>query len=97
MRRRSILQLPQWREEHSHGKAKSSGPASRGSLENAQRNYERYVELARAEALKGDLIAAENYLQHAEHYLRSMHEEAHGGRLSPQPAIVPKQRLGHSG
>jgi hypothetical protein len=53
--------------------------------------------LARAEALKGDLIAAENYLQHAEHYLRSMHEEAHGGRLSPQPANLPKQRLGHSG
>ncbi|WP_083754600.1 DUF4167 domain-containing protein [Bradyrhizobium murdochi] len=65
--------------------------------QSAQRNYERYVDLARAEALKGDLIAAENYLQHAEHYLRSMHEEAHGGRLSPQPANLPKQRLGHSG
>ncbi|WP_334370415.1 MULTISPECIES: DUF4167 domain-containing protein [unclassified Bradyrhizobium] len=65
--------------------------------QNAQRNYERYVELARAEALKGDLIAAENYLQHAEHYLRSMHDEAHGGRLSPQPATLPKQRLRHSG
>ena len=63
----------------------------------AQKNYERYVELARAEALKGDLIAAENYLQHAEHYLRSMHDEAHGGRLSPQPAVLPKPRLGHSG
>ncbi|NOJ42589.1 DUF4167 domain-containing protein [Bradyrhizobium australiense] len=65
--------------------------------QHAQRNYERYVELARAEALKGDLIAAENYLQHAEHYLRSMHDEAHGGRLSPPPAIRPKQRLRHSG
>ncbi|MCA6115840.1 DUF4167 domain-containing protein [Bradyrhizobium sp. WSM 1738] len=64
---------------------------------NAQRNYERYVELARAEALKGDLIAAENYLQHAEHYLRSMHDEAHGGRLSSQSEIRPKQRLRHSG
>jgi hypothetical protein len=55
------------------------------------------LELARAEALRGDLIAAENHLQHAEHYLRSMQDEAHGGRLSPQPAILPKQRLGHSG
>lgn len=44
------------------------------SSENAQRNYERYLTLARAEALKGDPIAAENYFQHAEHYLRSMHE-----------------------
>jgi hypothetical protein len=42
--------------------------------QNAQRNYERYLELARAEALNGDSVAAENYLQHAEHYLRSMHE-----------------------
>ncbi|WFU17697.1 DUF4167 domain-containing protein [Bradyrhizobium sp. CB3481] len=63
--------------------------------QNAQRNYERYVELARAEALKGDLIAAENYLQHAEHYLRSMHDEAHGGRHSSQQAISPKHGLRH--
>ena len=39
----------------------------------AQRNYERYLALARAEALTGDRIAAENYFQHAEHYFRSMH------------------------
>lgn len=38
----------------------------------AQRNYETYLSLARAETLKGDPIAAENYLQHAEHYFRSM-------------------------
>jgi hypothetical protein len=42
--------------------------------QNTQRNYERYLALARAEALGGDRIAAENYFQHAEHYLRSMHE-----------------------
>jgi hypothetical protein len=40
--------------------------------QNAQRSYERYLELARAEALSGNLIGAENYYQHAEHYLRSM-------------------------
>jgi Domain of unknown function (DUF4167) len=40
----------------------------------AQRNYERYLALARAEALTGDRIAAENYFQHAEHYFRSMHQ-----------------------
>ncbi len=51
---------------------------------NAQKNYERYLELARAEALNGDLVAAENYLQHAEHYLRSMQEKsmANGSRRS---------------
>ena len=42
--------------------------------QNAQRNYQRYLELARAETLNGDRIAAENYFQHAEHYLRSMGE-----------------------
>ena len=43
----------------------------------AQRNYETYLSLARAETLKGDPIAAENYLQHAEHYFRSMRANSH--------------------
>jgi hypothetical protein len=42
--------------------------------QNAQRNYERYLALARTEALAGDRIVAENYFQHAEHYFRSMGE-----------------------
>jgi hypothetical protein len=50
-------------------------PQARNS-QNAQRNYERYLVLARAEALTGDRIAAENYFQHAEHYFRSMAENA---------------------
>src|SRR5262249_15513932 len=33
---------------------------------NAQRNYQRYLELARAEALAGNTVGAENYYQHAE-------------------------------
>ena len=41
---------------------------------NARRNYERYLELARAAAGSGDTIAAENYNQHAEHYFRSMQD-----------------------
>ena len=44
--------------------------------QNATRNYERYLVLARAEALTGDRIVAENYYQHAEHYFRSMAENA---------------------
>ena len=39
---------------------------------NAQRSYERYLALARAEALSGNVIGAENYYQHAEHYFRLM-------------------------
>ena len=44
------------------------------NAQSAQRNYERYLALARAEALAGDRIVAENYFQHAEHYFRSMGE-----------------------
>jgi len=44
--------------------------------QNAQGNYQRYLDMARAEALTGDRIAAENYFQHAEHYFRSMQENA---------------------
>jgi len=44
--------------------------------QNAQRNYERYLELARVENRNGDTVAAENYYQHAEHYFRSMSADA---------------------
>jgi Domain of unknown function (DUF4167) len=49
----------------------ASRPDSNGS-QNPQRSYERYLALARAEAQAGNMIAAENYYQHAEHYFRSM-------------------------
>jgi hypothetical protein len=49
------------------------GPQGRNA-QNAQRNYERYLVLARTEALAGDRVLAENYFQHAEHYFRSMGE-----------------------
>jgi Domain of unknown function (DUF4167) len=40
---------------------------------NMKLSYERYLELARAEAQNGNAVAAENYYQHAEHYFRSMY------------------------
>ena len=43
----------------------------RGS-QNAQRSYERYLALAQAQAQSGDVVGAENYYQHAEHYFRSI-------------------------
>jgi len=52
----------------------AAGPAQNGG-QNAKRNYERYLELARAEALAGNTVGAENYYQHAEHYFRSMTAE----------------------
>jgi hypothetical protein len=46
-------------------------PEQNGS-HNAQRNYERYLALAQAEAQSGNTVGAENYYQHAEHCFRSM-------------------------
>lgn len=42
------------------------------SSQNAQRNYDQYLALARAEAQIGNTVGAENYYQHAEHYFRAM-------------------------
>jgi Domain of unknown function (DUF4167) len=50
-------------------------PDPNGSL-HAQRNYERYLALARAEARNGNTVGAENYYQYAEHYYRTMNPDA---------------------
>lgn len=42
----------------------------------AKRSHLQYVELARAAALQGDPIAAENYYQHADHYFRVARERS---------------------
>jgi hypothetical protein len=52
-------------------------PESKSS-QNAQRNYERYLALARAEAQIGNTVGAENYYQYAEHYFRSMSSDSEG-------------------
>lgn len=49
--------------------------------------YERYCQLARDASSAGDRVAAENYLQHAEHYYRIM--LANG-------LVQPKQNQGQS-
>jgi hypothetical protein len=49
----------------------TSRPEAKG-FQHLQRSYERYLALAPAEAQNGNTVAAENYYQHAEHYLRSM-------------------------
>jgi hypothetical protein len=46
-------------------------PAPRNT-ENARRSYERYLALAQAQVQAGDIVGAENYYQHAEHYFRTM-------------------------
>jgi hypothetical protein len=56
----------------SRPRTSNAGRPEPGGSQNAQRNYERYLALAQAETQAGNLIAAENYYQYAEHYFRSM-------------------------
>jgi hypothetical protein len=66
--------------------------ARRTGLLKALRNYNRYLELGRAEALAGNPVEAENYYQHAEHYLRSMsavREKPIGGRREDERRDPP--------
>jgi hypothetical protein len=44
-------------------------------MANAKRSYERYIALARAASLAGDVVEMENCYQHAEHYFRMMREQ----------------------
>src|SRR3982074_2156061 len=52
---------------------RTSGPTRQApsNSHDARRNYERYIALAQAQAQSGDIVAAENYYQHAEHYFRA--------------------------
>jgi Domain of unknown function (DUF4167) len=42
------------------------------SWQSPRKQYERYIALAQSQAQAGDIVGAENYYQHAEHYFRSM-------------------------
>jgi hypothetical protein len=50
------------------------GSLAPGTLKTHKETMSAIWPLARAEALTGDRIVAENYFQHAEHYFRSMGE-----------------------
>jgi len=60
------------------GQGAARGGRQGDTRANARRNYERYVELARAAIQAGDPIEGENLYQHAEHYFRTMKEDERG-------------------
>jgi hypothetical protein len=51
---------------------------------NAYQVMEKYLALARDASAAGDRIAMENYLQHAEHYYRTLNANGEAGRGRPQ-------------
>jgi len=50
----------------------------RRNVGNARNKFERYTDLAKDAARRGDVIEAENFYQHAEHYFRMMRENEQG-------------------
>jgi hypothetical protein len=64
---------------------------------NTYQVMEKYLALARDASLAGDRIAMENYLQHAEHYYRTINSNGDGNRPRPpmrsdgQPGTEPTQ------
>ena len=60
------------------GSKRWKSSAARPGSQNAQRNYERYLALARAQAQVGNSVGAEYYYQYAEHYFRSMSSDREG-------------------
>jgi hypothetical protein len=61
---------------HPNAGSRQRQNGSGGNAQNAHRNYERYLALARDATLSGDIVEAENFYQHAEHYFRVMRERA---------------------
>ena len=56
-------------------KPKGKQVRSNGSA-HPKNSFDRYTALARAAAAAGDVVGAENYYQHAEHYYRLMNQKA---------------------
>ena len=74
------------------------GRSNEGRLEpkgaqNAKRKYERYLALARAEALVGNTVGAENYNQYAEHYYRSMFSDPEATQKLPRSRLMTRWHL----
>jgi len=67
---------PNRRGQHGARASANGGRNPRQSAANWKQSHDRYLALARAAASSGDVVEAENYLQHAEHYFRLMQQGA---------------------
>jgi Domain of unknown function (DUF4167) len=66
---------PQGRPAHQRPPGIRPPGDARHAAQNARNNYERYTTMAKDAARRGDVIEAENFYQHAEHYFRVMREQ----------------------
>jgi membrane-bound lytic murein transglycosylase B len=70
--RRPVINKRQSRSARSKRWTNSAARIEPKKSQDARRNYEQYLALARAEAQIGNTIGAETYYQYAEHYFRSL-------------------------
>ena len=80
LRRSSAARSRRWTHGANRSNPNNSNNANsaQNSASGAQRNYERYMALARAEDQNGNTVGAENYYQYAEHYFRSLSSDTEG-------------------
>jgi hypothetical protein len=71
----------------SNGTNTSAARSASTRFHTAQRSYERYLALAQEEVRSGNVVGAENYYQHAEHYFRLMR------RKFRRPAVSTDRQL----
>jgi hypothetical protein len=64
----------------------------RHSAQNAHGNYERYTAVAKDAARRGEVVEAENFYQHAEHYFRVMKEQGTRSEWDTRDALETRQR-----
>jgi len=78
---------------HGNGNLDSSGPSVkvRGS---AKQVYDKYLILARDAKSSGDIVVAENYFQHAEHYARILIEN---GKFDKNPSFNNSKKNAENG
>ncbi|HEX3664915.1 MAG TPA: DUF4167 domain-containing protein [Rhizomicrobium sp.] len=100
-RSRSRGRRPQTSSHNPNRTFDSSGPEIkiRGS---ASHVYEKYLQMARDANSAGDRVAAENYLQHAEHYWRIMaasqpQQQPYQQQAQPYPVNGNGRDPAHSG
>jgi len=62
--------------KHPHAPRSNANRSHSGNSGQPKNSFDRYTALALAAAAAGDVIEAENYYQHAEHYYRVMKQKA---------------------
>ena len=70
--------------------------ASMNNIHNVEKTMQKYQQLAKDAQSNGDPVLAQNYLQHADHYLRRYNElnnrrESSNEKITTEEKSIPKE------